>query len=417
MDLKAAQALLPASHPLRRILAGLVDADDEKRDAAFHKLGELREKEPKVSKAIGTALLRIATELPLLPQQFDWNDSAHELLFPLVDAPNASYLEGLRAAYTRVPRRAQCAVLSAIGAIGTKPAARAFIELLREHGWPKGGVYGRVFTELRKLAKFADVLFPELVLLSGDEIGDVTDVMIGALAAKHLDPRKVDLEPIAPVAKKQLARALAAAEKRVKPGLRWRFSEGYAATRTIAGAWLDVAGHLKDKALLPLLAKGMRSKDPKLAAFGALSLLQRKQKVPAAVLEKIAASHETRVMVFDYLERMNALAKFPKKWRTWDAFAAAEMVGWLSYPSELGREPDDLHLMQKLQTGKQSLYVWKFLDGKKWQAGVSGPYILQGKPRPLYGASTFSVFAAAASATPEEHALSVLKTLSAWRKK
>jgi len=106
----------------------------------------------------------------------------------------------------------------------------------------------------------------------------------------------------------------------------------------------------------------------------------------------------------------------PQEWCTRDAFAAADMVEWLSYPTELGREPDELEKMAVFEArspdGPVALYVWRFkgTDGK-WLAATSGPYLLVGEPAPCSGGSTFSSFEEWDSATAEEHAHSVLETL------
>lgn len=414
-DAQRAQALLPASlAALRPTIAKLLHADVATRDEGFQALGATLDGRT-FTRAEALAIVRLASEVAFPPLGLKWNDPVHDLLFPFVAHPQAALVAPLRAAYPRLPERAKCAALAALGAIATRAAAEAFVACVREHGWP-ASVYSRVFTELAKLQPFADVLFPELVLRAGPQIGQVTNLLVGAVTSGALDPRRVDLAPIAPVALAALRALLAKATKMQRPGVRWRSGERYHEVRTTTGAWLDIAGHLKLPALGPLLVQATRLRDPKLVGFAALSLVRRKRPVAAAVFERVAADPETRPMLYAYLDSLGALAKFPARWRTWEAFAAAEMVTWLMYPAELGHVPEKIELMKKLEEGAQTLYVWKFLDGKTWRAGVSGPYVLKGTPKPLRGASTFSQFELAAAKTPEAHALAVLETLAAWTK-
>src|SRR5262249_44097572 len=94
---------------------------------------------------------------------------------------------------------------------------------------------------------------------------------------------------------------------------------------------------------------------------------------------------------------------------------------WLMYPTELGREPDQLQKMAEFvrnaAEGKLALYVWRFRsDGEPWLASVSGPYLRVGKPEPLHGDSTFSRFDKWDAATAEGHAAAALETLEDWRR-
>ena len=122
--------------------------------------------------------------------------------------------------------------------------------------------------------------------------------------------------------------------------------------------------------------------------------------------------------MFEGLRALRMERRFPKRWRTWEAFAAAGMVEWLMFPSELGREPDDLelHLREWVDRGKKSsVYVWRFrVKGEPWMAAVSGPYTLRGQPQPGHGPLTFSRFDKWDDATAEEHLERCAGTVADW---
>ena len=413
MNVDDAVASLPAASPFRKILRGLFLADEDKREKHIDAIDKQQAR--KIGKREAVALLRAATELTFLPQEFDWVEPKHDLIFVLVHSPHPELVKIARDAYPRLKPREQCAVLALFGACATRDAAKAFMHCVREHGWPR--CYGRVFTEAAKLYPYADVMFPELVERAGKNLAGVTDLLIDGLASGQIDAKRVNLEPLAPLVTKSLKTALAKAAKHQRAkGTAWRFTERYFEPRRMAGAWLDIAGHLRAKSLDALLRKGLAMRDPLLVLFAATSLVRRGGKVPAERLEMIAACHETRSMLFTKLEELDALKLFPAAWRTWDAFAAAEMVTWLLYPSELGHEPDEIEQMHVVTHGARALYIWRFRDGRKWFAGVSGPFTRRGAPAPQHGEMTFSRFDPWSSATAEEHAVAVMKTLQSWAK-
>jgi hypothetical protein len=432
MNLKEALAAFPPRSPYRKVLPGLLDKDEQVREEAYRRLRDLDAlaggQDPmattwKFSESEALALLNAAVGLPFPPPRAEWQDAVHDLIFPLVRSPYPSLAAPARAAYPRLSDRAKCAILALLGACGTREAAEAFMACIREHGWP-AGVYQRVFTELPKLLDHADVLFPDLVQLAGPNIGGVTDVLMAALAQGQLDLAggKVHLEPLAPLAVARLRKALKSARKYQRAeGVAWRFTERYWDIRREAGCWLDIAGHLKSPALGPLLEEALSFSDPRLVAFAAGSVLRRGGKVPGPVLHRVAACHETRCLLFEILQQLGRLDLFPRKYRTWDAFAAADMVNWLTYPTELGREPDQLQKKAVFTStkpeGELALYVWRFRsDDGPWYAGVSGPYLRHGEPGPLHGHLTFSRFDEWDKATAEQHAEAALETLDEWRK-
>jgi len=127
------------------------------------------------------------------------------------------------------------------------------------------------------------------------------------------------------------------------------------------------------------------------------------------VIERIAGDHLTRAALFETLKRLERLERFPARWRTWDAFACAEMVQWLNYPTELGEPPaaiEKVKVIQETSGGEVlSLYIWRFREEPNgpWLVGISGPYELAGTPQPVHGHLTFSQFTRWDASTPEEH--------------
>lgn len=430
MNLEEALSAFPPQSPYRQIIPGLLDIKESVRKEALDRLRKL-EREQTAEDVMATtwrhsetealALIAAAIYLPFPPPEHDWEDAVHDLIFPLVRSPHPALIPLARQAYPRLSGRAKCAILAVLGACGTREAADAFLDCVRKAGWPDG-VYQRVFTELPKLADHAHALLPDLIEVAGPNLGGITDFFVSAVAAGKVDLSAGKFATFGPFVGKQLQMAIEAAEKRPPGnGIGWRFSEEYWHVRQPAGCWLDIAGYLKTDMVEPLLQYALQLPDPLLVMYALISLLRRGSTVAPSALQRVAACHETREYLFNSLKGMDQLALFPASFRTWDAFAAANMTSWLLYPTELGREPDALEKMAIFTSdkpeGEVALYVWRFrTEDGPWYAAVSGPHLRKGEPEPLHGDLTFSRFDEWDNATPEEHAEAVLETLEEWRR-
>jgi hypothetical protein len=120
---------------------------------------------------------------------------------------------------------------------------------------------------------------------------------------------------------------------------------------------------------------------------------------------------------------------FPAKWATQKALAESDMVRWLTFPTELGRAPDEIELMKVVSKnfgppdGVLEWYLFRFRtnpphwsakDG--WMSGVAGPFKKSESPSTTAYGDTFSTFTRWDSLTPEQHVEDVRKLLADWRK-
>ena len=420
MSLKNVLSRFPAGSKFRGLIRSLASQDASRRERAYEQAGDLdpfshwREaRTPSwfVSEAEALAILQAVEEFdfPLPPGKYG-KDGLAEILTILWRSPYPSLVKAVPRAYPKTPDASRrCALLALLGTIATREAAETFMGCVREHGWPDE-VYRRVPEELEKLFAFGDVMLPDVVLTAGKLATDVVDALLQAMSDGVLKTDEVAdrLAALAPFTLRLLKKSLkSTAKHQDKPGISWRFTERYQSVRERICMLLDLSGRLKDPELTPLVREAVRFKDPRIVTFAALSLIRRGETVSKSALNTSAASHETRALLFDGLRAMKAEQRFPQKWRTWEAFGAANMVNWLLYPTELGREPDDLVLAHTEWLDKRrklAAYVWKFrVKNRAWMAGVSGPHTLRGKPQPVEGSLTFSRFDTWDSASAEEH--------------
>jgi hypothetical protein len=411
----------PAGSKLRPIVERLLSDDAETRADARDALGGVRD--GALGDAEALAVLRAAVGLTFPPEEYAWEDSASELLVVLWSSPLPGLAQPALEAYATANDAIRSSLLALLAAIGTREAAQALVACVRAHGWPSAPV-PRIFRELGEHGRdFADVLFPALLENAGDVLVDIGNIALGALATGALASSA--LAPVAPMLRERLSRALAAVEPAQRAdGVAWRFDEEYRPHRSEAGFLLDFGGWLvagdanEEASLVAELRRGAALADPWPALFATLSLIRARKPIDDAVIQRLAASNETRAVLFVELARHDLGARFPREQATLDAMAAADVVGWLIYPTELGREPDVLQKMATFESNDgMVLYVWRFLDAKgEWCAAVSGPYPIDPPPGPVHGSSTFSRFEAWDSASAEEHAERALSTLADWRK-
>ena len=212
-------------------------------------------------------------------------------------------------------------------------------------------------------------------------------------------------------------------------GIAWMWADSYSDSREIGTLLLDLFGYLPvDGEVENELHHALSFRDPKLKYYAALSLLRLKTAIKPEVLDEIAASSEVRIELFAKLKKMGALDLFPVKYRNQAALAESDMVRWLTFPTELGRVPDEIELMKVISADTETddgiidYFVFRFRthephwsakDG--WMAGVSGPFLRKNEPTENALGETFSRFERWGKKTAEEHVGDTSETIKKWR--
>jgi hypothetical protein len=161
------------------------------------------------------------------------------------------------------------------------------------------------------------------------------------------------------------------------------------------------------------IAGGNRAYKARLATIEPITAALSSGRAPSdADLQRFARDRVTRQVLFEALRDADKADLFPREFRTWQAFAEADLVAWLCHPNELQVAPDQIELMGTVPApGAPATHYfvfrykthaphWAAKDG--WMAGVAGPYDLTTPPEP-YAPGTFSRFEAFDARTPEEH--------------
>ena len=312
-------------------------------------------------------------------------------------------------------------LLSVLACQEPEQAGRALKTLIEMHGFPS--VYPRVFWNLEKNIQGVRHYIREFIRKPGRYIGHATDLVNRALELGLIETEYLD--ELAPLIEEQTAQAVTTVlEAQDRINRRWQLDRDYFYARIDLGAWLDLTGLVR-KCGSAQLSRAVSSEDPLVNVFNAAAFLSKKMNVPQSVISRSADSLETVRGLYRTLLAKDRPDLFPASRLTFETFAAAEMVEWLLYPSELGEEPKSITLEKTIdgkdRGGKFHRYcLWRFFDHEENDyAGVSGPYdqasIENPTPDTVVSDETFSNFERWDSLTPEQHLEGVLATLESWR--
>ena len=302
------------------------------------------------------------------------------------------------------------------------------MDIVRSHA--KAGRIPRLAVgPLERKPRHAAVYFPELLeFASNDKLrADIYRLCLAFAEAGLLKPNALNghVEPLLN-AYKALAGKLKSTQK--ADGIAWMWDESYSELRFDAGLMLDLLAYFPASKVEPSLQEALDFRDPRLKFFAIASLLKLGKQIDAKHIADVASHAEMRNFLFKSLQKHGRSALYPAKFKTQAAFAESDMVNWLTYPTELGRVPDEIELMKvvPIDTGLPGgIYEyclfrfrthephWAAKDG--WMAGVSGPF-LRGKEATTQSlGDTFSTFSKWDSKKPDEHVGNIKELMKEWR--
>jgi hypothetical protein len=409
---------------LEELIVRLKSADAEVRHPAFEALGA-RATSGLTSKE-GLVALNAAMET-FPPQNYEWQDASAELVSAAARAPHAEYVSVVLANFSAYNGKAREQALNLLARLPGRDAAEAYIALLNAHArdgslslLPKG-----TFDDD---PRHADVLFPALL-----QFADVPALQWNTyvLCLSYLKEGALKPDALAQHAG-GIVDAYRVHASKLKPlqrdaGVAWMWEDDYQEARADAGLLLDVLGYVPGAAAHAAVEEATRFNDPRLALFAIRALLRRGKRVEDSDLLRIAAAAETRNLLFDSLQALGRRDLFPQAWATQAALAESEMVGWLTYPTELASVPDEIELMKVVSEdvggddGILDFYLYRFRtqephwaakDG--WMAGVAGPFRRADAPSTTSHGYTFSTFEKWNDKRPEEHVDAVREVLREW---
>lgn len=348
------------------------------------------------------------------PAKYDWQDISAQLIDICAVKPYVEYISKIEDIYNWLNSNAKVSALNFLSTYESEQALIIYLKLLagdyeKLDSLPYGSLYER--------PRFPQILFPGLlkfidnkeltsqiylILLNYFNYDLVDELSLG-------DYKKSIVNDIVDMAEKVTGYAM-----KKSPVSIWD-DDKYLSFRSQAGIYFDLAGYIKDPRVTLALKGLMCVKDMKLKMFAAMSLLKHDCVLQEEDVMDIASDSEVRNWFYESLVKIGKDEIYPRQFKNQKCFAESNMVDWLVYPTELGRVPDKIELMNVFDEGDQEYYLFRFkCDSKKdwekvgWLAGLSGPFSKHNCPTTVAEGHTFSRFEEWESKTPKEHFSSIV---------
>lgn len=342
--------------------------------------------------------------------------------------PTKSLVPIVAEVFPKLPGEAQTEALHLLMEVEDRSGAETLIRLLVGLKKARRPIPPFQTAALRKAPRHADVYFPAMLeFATSENRSEIYAALLAALEAKAVEPRRV-AQGVRKLRAAWIPLRAAARRAQASGKADWLWQTDYQEPRETGGILLDAFGYIEDDGLRRALREALQIDDPKLQCFAAVSLLRLGERVAPEVIGRIAASPEQRNVLYALLERAGKAAAFPARWRTREAFAESEMVGWLCYPTELGRPPDEIELMRVVSAdlgagrGVHEWYLFRFRTHQPhwaakhgWLTGVAGPFKRSDAPSPTAHGDTFSQFERWDSKKPEEHVRAIREMIQEWQ--
>ena len=410
-----------------QILELLWDKDAKVRETGMKKLTEFQKDMKDPGSQVGLTVLRAAAR-PCPFAKPDPSRISAELVAVASSKPLPEYVPVVVELFDKFSDDAKWRAQIILAELESRQAAEAFMTVVRKYA-PTGKLPSLVTSPLARKPRYSDVFFPEILNYATNP---KLSFEIHQLCLAYCEANLLPPDRLAPFTDQVLKSYSGLAEKLLPAqrdqGIDWMWADAYQESRHDAALLLDLLGHFPGDRVEKVLREAMEYKDPRLKHFAIVSLLRLGKPVEKKHVEDVARHAEMRNWLYIDLKRLGQSSLFPETYKTQQAFAEADMVNWLVYPTELNRVPDEIELMKVatvdtgLPDGIYDYYLFRFRtkpphwaakDG--WIAGVSGPYLRKDQPTTEALGDTFSSFTKWDAKTPDEHVGDTRELMKRWR--
>ena len=124
----------------------------------------------------------------------------------------------------------------------------------------------------------------------------------------------------------------------------------------------DVCRYFADGTIIELLQKILKHGYNNINYYATDTLLSLGQNVPTEIIVALAQNLEYANLTYALLIKYSKQNLFPKECSTSEYLAKSDMVHWLMYPTELGKEPDEIEYIGKITYlfKKEVYYIFKY---------------------------------------------------------
>lgn len=124
----------------------------------------------------------------------------------------------------------------------------------------------------------------------------------------------------------------------------------------------DICRYFADSKIIELLQEVLKQGYNNINYYATDTLLSLGQNVPTETIVALAHNLEYANLTYGLLIKFKKQDLFPKECSTPEYLAKSDMVHWLMYPTELGKEPDEIEYIGKITYlfKKEVYYVFKY---------------------------------------------------------
>lgn len=133
----------------------------------------------------------------------------------------------------------------------------------------------------------------------------------------------------------------------------------------VLSAWeiaADVAKYFKSAKNGELLLETLKTNRSNIGFYAAESLIRYGIPLPAESVAALAADPVYSNLTYELLKKHGMTSLFPAEYAAPEKLAESDLIHWLTYPTELGRVPDQIEYLGKITYlfRKEKYYVFRF---------------------------------------------------------
>ena len=123
----------------------------------------------------------------------------------------------------------------------------------------------------------------------------------------------------------------------------------------------DVAKYFINDTIISLLNDILNLEQNNVSFYAVATLLNGDQTVPSNVIESLANDIVYANMTYGILKQYGLQSLFPAELSNSEYLAKSDLVHWLTYPTELGKKPDQIEYLGKVKK-KEEYYIFRYMS-------------------------------------------------------
>lgn len=123
----------------------------------------------------------------------------------------------------------------------------------------------------------------------------------------------------------------------------------------------DVAKYFINDTIISLLNDILKLEQNNVSFYAVATLLNADQTVPSNVIGSLANDIVYANMTYGILKQYGLQSLFPAELSNSEYLAKSDLVHWLTYPTELGKKPDQIEYLGKVKK-KEEYYIFRYMS-------------------------------------------------------